>query len=138
MVVRLVLDNLNTHKGALYAAFEPFDASPNVVSHGSWRILLSLPKGWLSELSVISLNRRICGERLLRERNAAKSDLEQTLSSNYLSDKIPSNGRSLSFADICRSRSVTPSIGYIQAGTIMLGLARIRCRRVLRCVVLGM
>ena len=55
-VVRLVLDNLNTHKlGSLYEAFAPSEArriakrlefhhTPN---HGSWlNPVLSLPKGW--------------------------------------------------------------------------------------------
>ena len=56
-VIRLVLDNLNTHKpGSLYEAFAPSEArriakrlefhhTPN---HGSWlNPVLSLPKGWL-------------------------------------------------------------------------------------------
>ena len=55
-VIRLVLDNLNTHKlGSLYEAFAPSEArriakrlelhhTPN---HGSWlNPVLSLPKGW--------------------------------------------------------------------------------------------
>ena len=56
-VVRLVLDNLNTHKlGALYAAFEPGEARRiaqrlefhYTPTHGSWlNPVLSLPKGWL-------------------------------------------------------------------------------------------
>ena len=63
-VVRLVLDNLNTHKlGSLYEAFEPSEArriakrlelhyTPN---HGSWlNPVLSLPKGWLRSSSASS------------------------------------------------------------------------------------
>ena len=56
-VVRLVLDNLNTHKlGSLYEAFEPCEARRiaqrlefhYTPTHGSWlNPVLSLPKGWL-------------------------------------------------------------------------------------------
>ena len=56
-VVRLVLDNLNTHKlGSLYEAFEPGEARRiakrlefhYTPTHGSWlNPVLSLPKGWL-------------------------------------------------------------------------------------------
>ena len=89
-VVRLVLDNLNTHKlGSLYEAFEPIvkrfqlGASPNASS------FITLPRrpcagSWLNmaeiELSVFSrgcLNRlvsamsRSCGERLRRSNASA-------------------------------------------------------------------
>ena len=56
-VVRLVLDNLNTHQlGALYEAFAPGEARRiaqrlefhYTPTHGSWlNPVLSLPKGWL-------------------------------------------------------------------------------------------
>ena len=56
-VVRLVLDNLNTHQlGSLYEAFEPCEARRiaqrlefhYTPTHGSWlNPVLSLPKGWL-------------------------------------------------------------------------------------------
>ena len=55
-VVRLVLDNLNTHKmGSLYEAFEPSEARRiarrlefhYTPKHGSWlNPVLSLSKGW--------------------------------------------------------------------------------------------
>ena len=55
--IRLVLDNLNTHKlGSLYDAFEPAEARRIAKRlefhytpvHGSWlNPVLSLPKGWL-------------------------------------------------------------------------------------------
>ena len=86
-VVRLVLDNLNTHKlGSLYEAFEPCEARRiaqrlefhYTPTHGSWLNMAEI------ELSVFSrgcLNRRISDEpelrrevaALERERNAAKS-----------------------------------------------------------------
>ena len=54
--VRVVLDNLNTHKlGSLYEAFEPSEARRiarrlelhYTPKHGSWlNPVLSLPKGW--------------------------------------------------------------------------------------------
>ncbi len=89
-VVRLVLDNLNTHKlGALYAAFEPSEARRiaqrlefhYTPTHGSWLNMAEI------ELSVFSrgcLNRRISDEAELRrevaalerERNAAKSAID--------------------------------------------------------------
>ena len=56
-VVRLVMDNLNTHQpGSLYEAFEPSEAQRiakrlefhYTPTHGSWlNPVLSLPKGWL-------------------------------------------------------------------------------------------
>ena len=76
-VVRLVLDNLNTHKlGSLYEAFEPSEArriaerleihhTPN---HGSW---LNLAEIELSVFSRQCLNRRVGDEALLRQEVAA-------------------------------------------------------------------
>ena len=76
-VVRLVLDNLNTHKlGSLYEAFEPSEArriakrlefhhTPN---HGSW---LNLAEIELSVFSRQCLNRRTADEVLLRQEVAA-------------------------------------------------------------------
>ena len=89
-VVRLVLDNLNTHKlGSLYEAFEPSEARRiaqrlefhYTPTHGSWLNMAEI------ELSVFSrgcLNRRISDEAELRrevaalerERNAAKSAID--------------------------------------------------------------
>ena len=89
-VVRLVLDNLNTHQlGALYEAFEPCEARRiakrlefhYTPTHGSWLNMAEI------ELSVFSrgcLNRRISDEAELRrevaalerERNAAKSAID--------------------------------------------------------------
>ena len=72
-VVRLVLDNLNTHKlGSLYEAFEPSEArriakrlefhhTPN---HGSW---LNMAEIELSVFSRQCLNRRTADEVLLRQ-----------------------------------------------------------------------
>ena len=76
-VVRLVLDNLNTHQlGALYEAFEPGEARRiaqrlefhYTPTHGSWLNLAEI------ELSVFSrgcLNRRISDEAELRREVAA-------------------------------------------------------------------
>ena len=76
-VVRLVLDNLNTHKlGSLYEAFAPSEArriakrlefhhTPN---HGSW---LNMAEIELSVFSRQCLNRRIGDEALLRREVAA-------------------------------------------------------------------
>ena len=89
-VVRLVLDNRNTHQlGALYEAFESGEArriaqrlelhhTPN---HGSW---LNLAEIELSVFSRQCLNRRVGDAALLRrevaalerERNAAKSAID--------------------------------------------------------------
>ena len=89
-VVRLVLDNLNTHQlGSLYEAFEPCEARRiakrlefhYTPTHGSWLNMAEI------ELSVFSrgcLNRRISDEpelrrevaALERERNAAKSAID--------------------------------------------------------------
>ena len=85
-VVRLVLDNLNTHKfGALYEAFEPGEARRiaqrlefhYTPTHGSW---LNMAEIELSVFSRECLNRRISDEAerrrevaaLERERNAAR------------------------------------------------------------------
>ncbi len=89
-VVRLVMDNLNTHqRGSLYEAFEPCEARRiaqrlefhYTPTHGSWLNMAEI------ELSVCSrgcLNRRISAEPELRrevaalehERNAAKSVID--------------------------------------------------------------
>ena len=89
-VVRLVMDNLNTHQlGSLYEAFEPCEARRiaqrlefhYTPTHGSWLNMAEI------ELSVFSrgcLNRRISAEpelrrevaALERERNAAKSAID--------------------------------------------------------------
>ena len=76
-VIRLVLDNLNTHKpGSLYEAFAPSEArriakrlelhhTPN---HGSW---LNIAEIELSVFSRQCLNRRVGDETLLRREVAA-------------------------------------------------------------------
>ena len=76
-VVRLVLDNLNTHKpGSLYEAFAPSEArriakrlelhyTPN---HGSW---LNMAEIEFSVFSRQCLNRRVGDEVLLRREVAA-------------------------------------------------------------------
>ena len=76
-VIRLVLDNLNTHKpGSLYEAFAPSEArriakrlelhhTPN---HGSW---LNMAEIELSVFSRQCLNRRIGDEALLKREVAA-------------------------------------------------------------------
>ena len=76
-VIRLVLDNLNTHKlGSLYEAFAPSEArriakrlefhhTPN---HGSW---LNMAEIELSVFSRQCLNRRVGGEVLQRQEVAA-------------------------------------------------------------------
>ena len=76
-VVRLVLDNLNTHKpGSLYEAFAPSEArriakrlelhhTPN---HGSW---LNMAEIELSVFSRQCLNRRVGDAALLRREVAA-------------------------------------------------------------------
>ena len=76
-VVRLVLDNLNTHKpGSLYEAFAPSEArriakrlelhhTPN---HGSW---LNMAEIEFSVFSKQCLNRRVGDEALLRREIAA-------------------------------------------------------------------
>ena len=76
-VVRLVLDNLNTHKlGSLYEAFAPSEARRiakrlefhHTLVHGSW---LNMAEIELSVLSRQCLNRRIGDEALLRREVAA-------------------------------------------------------------------
>ena len=72
-VVRLVLDNLNTHKpGSLYEAFEPSEARRIAKRlefhytpiHGSW---LNMAEIELSVFSRQCLDRRISDEALLRQ-----------------------------------------------------------------------
>ena len=89
-VVRLVMDNLNTHQpGSLYEAFEPSEARRiakrlefhYTPTHGSW---LNMAEIELSVFSRACLNRRISDEpelrrevaALERERNAAKSAID--------------------------------------------------------------
>ena len=76
-VVRLVLDNLNTHKlGSLYEAFAPSEARRiakrlefhHTPVHGSW---LNMAEIELSVFSRQCLNRRIGDEALLRREVAA-------------------------------------------------------------------
>ena len=76
-VVRLVLDNLNTHKpGSLYEAFGAFEARRiakrlefhHTPTHGSW---LNMAEIELSVFSRQCLNRRIGDEVLLRQEVAA-------------------------------------------------------------------
>ena len=101
-VVRLVLDNLNTHQfGALYEAFEPGEARRiaqrlefhYTPTHGSWLNMAEI------ELSVFSrgcLNRRISDEvelrrevaALERERNAAKSAIDWRFTTKYARRKL--------------------------------------------------
>ena len=101
-VVRLVLDNLNTHKlGSLYEAFEPCEARRiaqrlefhYTPTHGSWLNMAEI------ELSVFSrgcLNRRISDEpelrrevaALERERNAAKSAIDWRFTSQDAPRKL--------------------------------------------------
>ena len=76
-VVRLVLDNLNTHKfGSLYEAFEPSEARRiakrlelhHTPKHGSWPNMAEI------ELSIFSrqcLNRRISDEVVLKTEGSA-------------------------------------------------------------------
>ena len=76
-VIRLVLDNLNTHcPGSLYEAFEPAEAKRLVEKlefhytpkHGSWLNMAEI------ELSIIQrqcLNRRIADEEMLKREVAA-------------------------------------------------------------------
>ena len=76
-VIRLVLDNLNTHKpGSLYEAFEPSEARRiakrlefhYTPTHGSW---LNMAEIELSVFSRQCLNRRVGDEALLRREVAA-------------------------------------------------------------------
>ena len=76
-VVRLVLDNLNTHKlGSLYEAFAPSEARRiakrlefhHTPTHGSW---LNMAEIELSVFSRQCLNRRVGDEALLRQEVAA-------------------------------------------------------------------
>ena len=76
-VVRVVMDNLNTHKpGSLYEAFEPAEARRiarrlefhYTPKHGSW---LNMAEIELSVFSKQCLRRRIRDERMLRREVAA-------------------------------------------------------------------
>ena len=76
-VIRLVLDNLNTHKlGSLYEAFAPSEARRiakrlefhHTPTHGSW---LNMAEIELSVFSRQCLNRRVGDEALLRREVAA-------------------------------------------------------------------
>ena len=101
-VVRLALDNLNTHKlGSLYEAFEPSEArriakrlelhhTPN---HGSW---LNMAEIELSVFSRACLNRRISAEpelrrevaALERERNEAAASIDWRFSTQDARSKL--------------------------------------------------
>ena len=101
-VVRLVMDNLNTHKlGSLYEAFEPSEArriakrlefhyTPN---HGSW---LNMAEIELSVFSRRCLNRRISDEPELRrevaalesQRNETKSVIDWRFSTQDARSKL--------------------------------------------------
>ena len=101
-VIRLVLDNLNTHKlGSLYQAFAPSEArriakrlelhhTPN---HGSW---LNLAEIEFSVFSRQCLNRRVGDEALLRrevaalerERNEAAASIDWRFSTQDARSKL--------------------------------------------------
>ena len=97
-MVRLVLDNLNTHKlGSLYEAFAPSEARRiakrlefhHTPVHGSW---LNMAEIELSVFSRQCLNRRIGDEALLRrevaalerERNEAAASIDWRFSTQSL------------------------------------------------------
>ena len=101
-VVRLVLDNLNTHKlGSLYEAFAPSEGAPHSQApgvsphtvHGSW---LNMAEIELSVFSRQCLNRRIGGEALLkrevaaleRERNEASAIIDWRFSTHDARSKL--------------------------------------------------
>ena len=101
-VVRLVMDNLNTHqRGSLYEAFEPSEARRiaqrlefhYTPTHGSW---LNMAEIELSVFSRACLNRRISAEPGLRrevaalesERNAAKSVIDWRFSTQDARRKL--------------------------------------------------
>ena len=101
-VVRLVLDNLNTHKlGSLYEAFAPSEARRiakrlefhHTPVHGSW---LNMAEIELSVFSRQCLNRRIGDEALLRrevaalerERNEAAAIIEWRFSTHDARSKL--------------------------------------------------
>ncbi len=108
-VIRLVLDNLNTHcPGSLYEAFEPAEAKRLVEKlefhytpkHGSW---LNMAEIELSILQRQCLNRRIADEETLkrevaaweRQRNKAKETIDWRFSITDAREKLkrlyPSN-----------------------------------------------
>ena len=86
--VRVVLDNLNTHRlGSLYVAFVPDEARRiarrlrfhHTPKHGSWlNPVLSLPKGWPKSSSACSaaavLRRRV--HALQEERNTDRASID--------------------------------------------------------------
>ena len=101
-VVRLVLDNLNTHKlGSLYEAFAPSEARRiakrlefhQTPVHGSW---LNMAEIELSVFSRQCLNRRIVDEALLkrevaaleRERNEAAAIIDWRFSTHDARSKL--------------------------------------------------
>ena len=101
-VVRLVMDNLNTHKpGSLYEAFEPSEARRiakrlefhYTPTHGSW---LNMAEIELSVFSRACLDRRISDEPELRrevaalesERNEAKSVIDWRFSTQDARSKL--------------------------------------------------
>ena len=101
-VVRLVMDNLNTHQlGSRYEAFEPSEARRIAKRpefhytpiHGSWRNMAEIE---LSVCSRAGLNRRISAEpelrrevaALERERNAAKSVIDWRFSTQDARSKL--------------------------------------------------
>ncbi len=100
--IRLVLDNLNTHKlGSLYEAFEPSEARRiarrlefhYTPIHGSW---LNMAEIEFSVFSRQCLNRRIGNEALLRreiaalegERNAASAVIDWRFSTQDARSKL--------------------------------------------------
>ena len=100
--IRLVLDNLNTHKlGSLYEAFEPSEARRiaqrlefhYTPTHGSW---LNMAEIELSVFSRRCLSRRIGDEPTLRrevaalerERNEAKSVIDWRFSTQDARSKL--------------------------------------------------
>ena len=101
-VVRLALDNLNTHKlGSLYEAFEPSEARRiakrlelhHTPKHGSW---LNMAEIELSVFSRACLNRRISAEpelrrevaALERERNEAAASIDWRFSTQDARTKL--------------------------------------------------
>ena len=101
-VVRLVLDNLNTHKfGSLYEAFEPSEARRiakrlelhHTPKHGSW---LNMAEIELSIFSRQCLNRRISDEVVLKtevsalehERNKATAVIDWRFSTQDARTKL--------------------------------------------------
>ena len=101
-MIRLVLDNLNTHKlGSLYEAFEPSEARRiakrlefhYTPTHGSW---LNMAEIELSVFSRRCLSRRIGDEPTLRrevaalerERNEAKSVIDWRFSTQDARSKL--------------------------------------------------